>query len=130
MNITKSVALYLQSLAFATLGTDMYIGSVPQDGPEIAWWLTSAGGSPQNRNDTGELIKKYSVNVYFRDLDAENVYETLQELEQIVNAENCPQLEGFDTIYIEATTFPTDQDIDNTDRTVGLVQITIEVYSE
>lgn len=130
MNITRSLALYLESLGFATLGTDMFIGGVAQDAPSASWWLTAAGGSPQSKNNTGELIKKYSVNVYFRDLDASNVYDTLQELEQTVNADNCTQLDGFDTIGIEATSFPTDQDIDNVDRTVGLVQITIEVYSE
>jgi hypothetical protein len=130
MNIAEAFANYMQDRAIGVFGTDIFIGAVPQDAPANAWWLVSAGGSPEQTNDTGEMLKNYIVSVYYRSLDASGVYNQMQELEELVNADDCTQLDGFDTIAMTATAFPADQDIDSEERTIGLVQITIRVYSE
>lgn len=73
-------------------------------------------------------MKQYLISVYMRSLDASLVYDQLQALEESLNSDGCTSLNGYDTIDIEATTFPTDQDLDNEDRTVGLLQATITTY--
>ena len=129
MNIARSFITEMIAQGFGTVfGTNIYIGSAPQDAPDLCWWVIPSGGSPQAKNDTAELQKSYVLNVYYRNTDAEDVYETIQNFEIEFNRPTCRTLTGFDTIEIEALSFPTDQDIDNEDRTVGLTQITIRTY--
>lgn len=128
MNIATSFADYMEDLALGVIGTSIFLGSVPQNAPSSAWWVVASGGTVEKKNDTGEVMKNYIINVYYRDLVAENVYNYLHNLEVEVNSGNCTQLEGFDTIDMSALAFPTDQDIDSTDRTVGLLQVTIRTY--
>lgn len=133
MTITKAFAQWMQDNDFATQGQDLFIGGVPADlvdkAPDTCWWIYANGGTPITKNTTGEKQKNYLINVYFRDLNAQNVDETMQTFELLVNGKNCDQLEGFDTIEMEATGFQTDIDLDNEERTVGFVQVTIRVYS-
>jgi hypothetical protein len=104
------------------------VGSAPLNVADTIWWVIAAGGNPIQRNQTGERFKNYTLDVYYRSTDAEAVYNTLQDFEQFINTASCDQLAGFDTIEMQATLFPTDQDLDADDRTVGLVQITITTY--
>ena len=128
MNIVKSFVDYMVSEGLGIFGTNIFIGTVPQDAPDLCYWLTGSGGSPTSRNDTGEVTKNYTIDLFYRNTDAEDVYEILQALEITLNKANCTQLTGFDTIEMQATLFPSDQDIDNEDRTVGLIQITVKTY--
>lgn len=128
MNITEAFVEYLESLLLGTLGVDIFIGSVPQDAPNNCYWLVGSGGSPVSRNQTGEVVKNYTIDIFYRNLSAEVVYNTLQDLEIEVNKAVCTQLNGFDTIEMQAVLFPSDQDIDNEDRTVGLVQVLVKTY--
>jgi hypothetical protein len=64
MNIAKDFADYLVSLSKGTFGTDIFIGSLPQDAPEKCYWIVNAGGSPQPKIVTGERIKEYQLNVF------------------------------------------------------------------
>ena len=128
MNIARSFVTYMEGQSLGTFGTDIFIGAVPQDAPDPCWWLMTSGGAPQSRNDTGEVVKVYVLDLFYRNTDAEDVYEVLQALEVLLNTGNCTQLSGFDTIEIQALLFPTDQDIDDQDRTVGLTQVTIKTY--
>ena len=68
--------------------------------------------------------------MYYRSKDQELVYDTLQELEEAINSDKCATLVDYETVEMEATSFPTDQDLDVEDRTVGLLQITITTYSD
>lgn len=133
MTITKAFAQWMQDNDFATQGQDLFIGGVPADlvdkAPDTCWWIYANGGTPITKNTTGEKQKNYLINVYFRDLNARNVDEQMQAFEILVNGKNCDQLTGFDTIEMEATGFQTDIDLDNEERTVGFVQVTIRVYS-
>lgn len=128
MNIAESFSTYMQSLSLGTFGTDIYIGSVPLDAPNTCWWIISSGGSPVQKNHTAEVMKQYNLDVYYRSTDSESLYNTLHDFEVTLNNPNCTQLTDFDTIEIQAISFPADQDIDNEDRTVGLLQVTIRTY--
>lgn len=129
MNITKSFAEFMQANSYGSLtGKTLFIGGAPLDVADAIWWIISGGGSSSSTNATGQRMKNYLINVFYRDTDQEQVYEKLQAFEQFINSGDCTQLAGYDTVEMEATTFPTDQDLDNEDRTVGMVQVTLTTY--
>ncbi len=128
MNIAKAFTTYMVDNGFGVFGEDLFIGGAPLEGPASCWWVVSSGGAPELKNSTGETLKAYVLGVYYRDTDTEEVYEKLQELEELVNSIACVQLEDYDTVSMEALGFPADQDLDAEDRTVGLLQVTIEVH--
>lgn len=128
MNITESFVNYMEDLSFGTFGTDIFIGIIPETAPDKSWWVIPAGGSPVKKNHTGERIKDYLLNVYYRNTDAEDVYETIQEFEEEINTKQCIQLDTYDTIEMEASVFQSDRDLDNEDRVVGMLQIKVSVY--
>lgn len=127
-NITKSFADFLDTEGYGIVGTDIYIGGIPLNAPDPCWWIVSSGGNNKSKNQTGEKQKNYIISVFYRSLNAQDVYDTLEQLETFINQDNCIDIPGYDIIETEATAFPADQDIDNEDRTVGLVQITLTVY--
>lgn len=129
MNIVKSFAEYMADKGFGTQGTDLFIGAAPQQSPDECWWIVAAGGSPILKGIGGNKMKNYLFNVFFRDRDQENVLNRLQAFEEEMNSGNCDQLNGYDSIEIEATGFPVDQDLEQEDRTVGLVQVTVTTYT-
>ena len=128
MNIAESFVEYMEDLSMGTLGSTIYINSVPQEAPDAVWWVVKSGGSPVRKNSTGERVKDYTLSIYYRDTDAEQVYELMQDFEEEINSKSCIQLDGYDTIEMEASIFPTDQDLDNEDRVVGLLNVRISVY--
>ena len=133
MNIAKSFATYLQDeLSVATIGQDLFIGLAPRSdkAPDTLWWIKAFGGDPTTRLKTGETMKQYIVEINYRNRDYETVYEQLQSVEESINSDTCSQITGYDTIDIEATTFPIDDDIDSEDRKVGLLRITLTIFKE
>lgn len=128
MNIARAFVEYMESLSLGTFGTDIFIGSAPLNAQDNIWWVLTSGGSSISTNQTGEKQKNYILSVYYRSLDAEDVYDTIHDFEETINSDHCTQLQGFDTIDMQVTVFPSDQDIDNEDRTVGLLQVTITTY--
>ena len=128
MNIAEAFVEYMEDLSMGTLGSTIYINSVPQKAPDAVWWVVKSGGSPVRKNSTGERIKDYTLSVYYRDTDAEQVYELMQDFEEEINSKGCIQLDGYDTIEMEASVFTADQDLDNEDRVVGLISVRISVY--
>lgn len=127
-NILKAFVEYMEDLSLGVFGVDIFIGGAPLDVNDPIWWVISAGGVSEAKNNTGERIKKYTIEVYYRDTNAEDVYNLLQTLEEDINGKHCTQLNGYQTVDMEVVSFPTDQDIDNEDRTVGMLQVTISVY--
>lgn len=128
MNIVQSFVEYMEDLGLGTFSTDIFIGGAPLDAEDPIWWVLSAGGSSVSKNNTGERFKKYNLEVYYRDASAEDVYNLLQTLEEDINGKHCTQLTGYETVEMEAVLFPTDKDIDNEERTVGMLQVSITVY--
>lgn len=127
-NIPKAFAEYMEGLGLGTFSEDIFIGGAPLGGPDRCWWILSGGGNTQSRNNTGERMKLYTLNVYFRDIDGENVVDEMQEFEELINSAHCTQLAGYDTVEMEAVNFQADEDLDNEDRTIGLIQVGLTLY--
>ncbi len=128
MNIVKSFSDFLETEGFGTLGVDIYLGGVPQGAPDSSIWLMSGGGSPVLRTKTNEMVKQYLISIFMRSLDPEELYDDIQALEELINAEACPSLTGYEVVEMRATSFPTDNDLDNVERTIGLIQVTLTTY--
>lgn len=128
MNITRAFVEYMEGLGLGTFADDIFIGGAPLNSEDAIWWVIGAGGNSDPKNSTGERIKNYTLDVFYRDTNAEEVYDKMQILEEEVNSKECTELEGYETVDMEAALFPADQDIDNEDRTVGLLQVTLTVY--
>lgn len=128
MNIARSFATYMEDEGYGVFGTDLFVGGAPKEGPDVCYWVVLNGGAPESRNETGEVIKQYSLSVYYRSTSEEDVYDTIQALEIELNKAKCVQLDGFDTIEIQCILFPADQDIDNEDRTVVLLEVQVRTY--
>jgi len=130
MTLSGALAKYIQDLGiYGIFGTDIFIGAVPSEKAEAkAMWIVGAGGAPVIRNQTGEKTKSYIRTIFYRNTDAEDVDTVLQGLETHFNSKLCDQLEGYDTIDMEASGLATDGDIDAEDRTIGSIELTITVY--
>jgi len=127
MNIAESFANYLVDNFSLTLGTDLFIGGVPLSAPDSAWWLVLSGGNNENKLSTGEKIKNYRINTYYRSSNTSDVYNSLHALELAITG--CIELEGFEVIEVETLVYPTDQDLDIEDRTVGMIEVNVRVYA-
>lgn len=133
MTLIEAFATYLQdTLSVATLGQDLFIGEAPSSNkvPDSIWWIVSNGGSPVLKNSTGESLKRYQVQIFYRNRDHKAVEDALFNLEEDLNCDGCSQLTGIETVDIEAITFPVDNDIDDEDRKVGLLQVNLTTYKE
>lgn len=132
MNLAESFANYLETLGMGTLGQDLWIGVAPHSmiAVDNLCWIIESGGSPLITADTGEMIKNYQIQVYYRSRDYKTVKDKMFLLEEQLNCDGCTQLEGFETIDIEATSFPIDLDIDVEDRKVGMLQANLRTYKE
>lgn len=128
MNIAEAFAQYMEDQGYGTLGTNLQIGGVSLSAPDECWWVVFEGGSSIIKNQTGEKLKRYNLDVFFRSRNGSTVYDTLHDFEQTINSLSCIELEDFDVIEVEATSFPTDRDLDDVDRTIGLVKISLTTY--
>ncbi len=129
-NLPSAFASYLDSITTSTIGQDLFIGEAPSSNkaPDALMWVIASGGDIERKLSTGEKMKSYLVEVRYRNRNYQTVYDTLQTIEEDLNNGNCTQLSGYDTISIEATTFPIDQDLDDEGRKVGLLAVTISTY--
>lgn len=132
MSLVSAFATYLQGVTGSTLGQTLFIGEAPSSKKvaDAIWWVIENGGGIVAKNATGETRKSYQFNVFFRSRDYEAIKNAMSTLEEDLNCDNCSQISGYDTIDIEATTFPIDNDLDSEDRKVGLLQVTITTYKE
>ena len=132
MSLVSAFATYLQGVTGTTLGQTLFIGEAPssQKVADAIWWIVENGGGVIQKNATGEARKSYQFNVFYRSRNYEAIKTAMYDLEEDLNCDNCSQISGYDTIDIEATTFPIDNDLDSEDRKVGLLQVTITTYKE
>lgn len=132
MNLAEAFATYLATLTGSTLGQTLFIGEAPSSDKvaDAIWWIVENGGSVISKNSTGEARKSYQIEVYYRNRDYKAVKDGLYALEEDLNCDGCSQISGYDTIDIEATTFPIDNDLDSEDRKIGLLQVNITTYKE
>lgn len=130
MTMIQSFAKLLQNKGYGIPGQNIFLFRVPNSKKtetEVLW-LIPTGGTPMNRNRTGELIKSYQVLIYFRSESARRVDTVLNELESMLNCAQCVSLEGFELVDIRATQLPTDQDLDTENRMVGSISCQLQIY--
>lgn len=138
MNIVTAFAGYLESTDVATLGQDLFTSRAPSSktlkqanlNPDRIFWVKPAPGAPPERSVNGPQRQFYGIELYLRDLSANDVNETLQSLSDSLSCSGCVQITGYDVLRIEVEGPWTDQDLDNEERTVGLLQLTIIVNKE
>lgn len=128
MNIARSFLDWMDDNGYGAYGVDLFIGGAPLDAPNDCWWVLAGGGTALSTNRTGEKQKQYVLNVFYRDKSRQDVYENLQALEEAINSDACTQLDGYETVDLECLLFPSDQDLDVEDRTVGLLEVTCTTY--
>lgn len=133
MTLLESFVKMLETKGYGISGQNIFVWELPSTlkvGTDVLWIIPS-GGSPIQRNKTGEIIKSYNYLVYFRSKSAKKVAKVMDELEALFNCgANCVQLEGFETIEISATTLPYDQDRDSEDTMVGMLNCQINTYNK
>jgi len=132
MNLVESFATYLTTVTGTTLGQTLFIGQAPSSDKvaDSIYWVVENGGGILSKNATGESMKNYQIDVFYRSRDYEAVKDAMYTLEETLNCDGCTQLSGYDTIELEAMTFPIDNDIDSEDRKIGLLQANITTYKE
>lgn len=132
MNLTEAFAQLLEDMGFCHRGADLFIGRAPSstEVQDDIWWIIQNGGSPIRKNSTGETMKSYQIQVYARSRDYKKILDEMSLLENDLNCDGCSQLTGFDTIDLEATVFPIDDDLDSEDRKIGMLQANITTYKE
>jgi len=132
VNIAESFGTYLASLTSSTLGQDLFIGQAPSSNkaPDSYWLISTSGGSKTLKAQTSEFVELHQIEVRYKHRDYKTVYNTIQDLLDDLNSNPCTQLSGYDTIEIEATTYPIDDDLDSEDRKVGLLIVSLKIYKE
>lgn len=138
MTLVTAFADYLQSIGVATRGEDLFTSRAPSSKAlDIAghnanriFWVKSAPGAPPERSVNGPQRQFHGIDLYHRDLSADAVDETLQMLSDKLSCPGCVHIPGFDVLEIEVEGPWSDQDLDNEERTVGLLQLTITTEKE
>ena len=132
MNIAEDFADYLETITGSTLGQDLFIGEAPSSNKvgDNIFWIVTSGGVKTLKAQTGEAIKAYTIDVYYRSTNYQGVYNVMQALEEELNCAGCVQIGSYDTIEVEAVTFPIDTDLDDEERKVGLLQANLTIYKD
>lgn len=138
MTLVTAFADYLQSKGVATRGTDLFTSRAPSSktlqaighNPDRIFWIKSAPGAPPERSVDGHLRQIYGIEVYHRNLSADAVDEALQALSDKLGCSGCVHIPGYNVFAIEVDGPWSDQDLDNEERTVGLLQVTITIEKE
>lgn len=128
MTIAQSFADFLDDNSFGVKGINLFINTVPLEAPKACWWFTMDGGRPSINAQTGERVKEYIISVFYRSTDSEDVDQKLHDFEWFINSKDCKELADFETTNMEALVFPSDRDLDDEDRTIGIVQVTVTVH--
>lgn len=131
MTLAQTFAEYLENLGYGIFEQDIFIGLAPSSNkvPDAIFWIIATGGSITSETTTGERMKQYTVDIFYRDTNYQTVYETLESLEHELNCTGCVELEDIDVVDISATNFMVDEDLDSEDRKVGLLQLTLTVFA-
>lgn len=128
MNLAESLADYLENdLSIATLGQDLFISRGPKK-PSSQWLIRVENPNPTARNVTGEVTMPVTFSIYYRNTSAKAVYDQLEALADSLACGDCVRLTGYEVVDSEVIGPFIDQDIDDAERTVGLLQVTLRLY--
>ncbi len=128
--VTEAFIQWLEQEGIGAFGTDIYSPQIPEDAPDAAYWLQTAGGGVVLTLATGEKVKQYFVTINYRSRKGKEVERKLFDLENLINKPQCLKLTGFEVYEVSATQFPVDNDLDDEDRRIGFVQANIQIYKK
>lgn len=131
MNIAEAFVDWLEDLGVGILGQNIYIGLAPSSNKvqDNIYWVVASGGTVVSETVTGESLKDYTLDLYYRSTGYKDIYDTLYGLEQSINCNGCLNLEGLEVVSVKATQYPADEDLDSEDRKIGLLQISLSVFA-
>lgn len=132
MNLVESFAKWLSQEAELTLGQELFKSRAPsginaQDG---IYWLVGSGGDPETKNINSGYLQTQRIDLFSRDQDPQIVYDNLESLQNLILSAGCMELCDFEVISVSIAGPFVDQDLDNEERQVGLIQISITTYKE
>lgn len=127
---TEAFVEFLETNGYGVFNTNLFLGLVRPTAPDDTFWVITTGGSPIQRLPTGEMLKQYFISVYYRSRSKQDVEKKMFALEELLNCTPCVQLTGFEVHEISATSFGSDEDIDNEERRVGMLQANIKIYKK
>lgn len=129
MTIKRALAQWMNDNGYGVFNTDLFLDAIPVEREIVAgWWIVGGGGAPIVKNKSGEKTKAYIYSIFYRNTDSEDVDTKLQALEEAFNSKSCKELQGYETIDVEATGLQSDGDLDGQDRTIGSIEVTITTY--
>lgn len=132
MNIIHAFKDWLVDQSVTTSGQiKIHRASSGTKSPDELWWLVAEGGSDLGHTADGNPTQTTVIGCYYRNRSAYAVYNALELLRDTVTTAGCLVLDGYKVVAIPTTEGPfTDQDIDDEDRTVGLLQVTLTTFKE
>jgi hypothetical protein len=132
MTVAQAFATYLQSINVATVGTNLFMSRWPSSKKtaDPSFLIKEAPGQLVQRTIQGQAINRYLIELYMRDYNASNVDATLQSLRGQLTT-SAVTLSGYTLYSNPETNGPwSDQDLDDEERTVGLLQIRLTIIEE
>ena len=128
--VSQSFIHFLEGQLNIVFGADLFLNQVPETAPDEAWWIITNGGNRIQKLPSGEQVKQYSILVNQRNRSGKTLEESMFALEELLNCSSCVKLEGFEVYDIEATQFPSDSDLDDESRRVGMLSANIKIYKK
>lgn len=132
MTVSRAFANYLQSIGVGTLGTNLFLSRWPSSNKiaDPSFLIKEAPGQLVKRTIQGQAINRYLIELYMRAYGGGTVDETLQSLRGQLTT-SAVTLESYTLYSNPETNGPwADQDLDDEERTVGLLQIKFVILEE
>ena len=126
--VGEAFIAYLEDMDIGTFNTDLFLGEIPMKAPDDAIWCLTSGGAPEITTVGGGMIKSYTIDINYRSVSGKKVERNLFALEELLNCTACVNLQGFETLGVSANQFASDLDVDDENRRIGLLQVTIRLY--
>jgi hypothetical protein len=82
VDVSLSVATYLQNAGFGTLGTDIFVGEIPDETSGI--WVVRSGGQPNRYVPIEETV----VDIYCKDIKSEVCVQKLESIKRDIHRQH------------------------------------------
>ena len=130
--VSESFIKWMEDNGFGTFDPsgesgDIFLNQIPDDAPDNAYWVVTAGGDVTSKNVSAESVQQFSTQVFYRNKSGKEVEHKLFALNQRVNARGCFSIEGFNLYDIEAS-MPEDNDRDVEGRRLASLVVAIQIY--
>ena len=132
MNLIEKFRDWLVTSSVTTSGQiKIHRATAGTGSPDELWWLKAEGGSDLGHTVDGNSTQTSVIGCYYRNRSAKEVYDALEDLRDSVVCAGCLQLDGYRVVEIPTTQGPfVDNDIDDEERAVGYIQVTLTVKKE